>query len=463
MATLSSIPPELLIKILHHSLTTALQTPPVLVHGQFTTLSTTCRTCAYRNIAGVCKTWRAIAQEIMGRDVTLANGCGSAEKDEQVVQILEKYPHRANNVRLIDASLRRAMCSWSAWAVPGADGAGYDDSGSSSSDAANMISTRQAQAERWHEQCLARERQRFVRLLKHCRRIEELDVDVGFFQDLRMQPSLLPPSIRTLTLRNCDAADTFTLLPHLPHLESLTLRLALDWFLPPLVHIDPSSLPSLARFELSTTAFGSTSLPSILALLSNSHSSLRALTLRNKGASKPTVEAFLPVASGLVEVFAGQLVELTIKDIPRCGIRVPSTGALTGWLPSRPTHLPRLQHLHLTGLPLPDVATFTRSLVLSDPSAAAPDSAKSTGGPTLDSLTIEDFDAVSLAPLLHALRSLPALSSLSLLRLAFAREGEMRRRGEGDWEGASAEWCGERGTKLLAGWGMVKIEGCGWW
>lgn len=72
-----------------------------------------------------------------------------------------------------------------------------------------------------------RERQRFVRLLKQCRRIEELDVDVGFFQDLRMQPSLLPPSIRTLTLRNCDAADTFTLLPHLPHLESLTLRLAL--------------------------------------------------------------------------------------------------------------------------------------------------------------------------------------------------------------------------------------------
>jgi hypothetical protein len=60
-----------------------------------------------------------------------------------------------------------------------------------------------------------------------CRKVEELDIDVGFYSSIPHLPALLPPTIRTLTLRNCDAQETFDLIENLPLLESLTLRLAL--------------------------------------------------------------------------------------------------------------------------------------------------------------------------------------------------------------------------------------------
>ncbi|BGP38675.1 hypothetical protein JCM10449v2_002610 [Rhodotorula kratochvilovae] len=322
MATLSMLPPELLLKILTHALTTSLLTPPLLVHGQFTTLASTCRTCAYRHVADVSRLWRAIAQEVLGKEVTLANGCGSADRDEQIVKVVEGDAARANNVRKVDASLRRSMCTSHAFPPPEGRGGSADDAGSSGGDSA-LLTTRQAQAEHWHAQSLARERQRFVRLLARCGRIDTLDVDVGFFQDIRIEPPIVPSALRTLTLRNCDAVDTFTILAHLPQLQDLTLRLALDWFIPSDTATPPSSLPSLKRFELSTTAFGTTSLSSIFALLSNSLSSLSSLALRNKGASQSTLEAFLPVASGLIARFAPQLEELSVRDIPRCGRRLP--------------------------------------------------------------------------------------------------------------------------------------------
>lgn len=250
MASLSSVPPELLVKVLTHALTTSLVSGPFVVHGQFATLSITCRTCAYRQVASVCRLWRAIAQEVLGKEVTFANGCGSAERDEQVVKAVETDPRRANNVRHIDASLRRAVCSWRAPPPPShGDGDASEEAVLSGGDDA-FISSRQVQAERWHAQCLARcvdallsdrvrsehaltdrrahrERQRFVRLLQRCKRIQTLDIDVGFFQDVKLKPALVPSTIRTLTLRNCDAGEAFALLAHLPELRDLTLRLAL--------------------------------------------------------------------------------------------------------------------------------------------------------------------------------------------------------------------------------------------
>lgn len=72
-----------------------------------------------------------------------------------------------------------------------------------------------------------RDRQRLVRLLAACRNIDEFDIDVGFYSTIPQLPTILPSSIRTLTLRNCDAQETFDLIENLPLLENLTLRLAL--------------------------------------------------------------------------------------------------------------------------------------------------------------------------------------------------------------------------------------------
>jgi len=150
MSSLAAVPHELLLNILRHALTTSLISEPLLVHGQFAHLTVTCRTCAYRQVASVCRLWRAIAQEVLGKGVTFANGCGSAERDELVVKAVEHDPWRASNVRHVDVSLRRAVCSWGA-PLPGG-GAGGESSEeavlSGGEDA--FISSREVQAERWH-------------------------------------------------------------------------------------------------------------------------------------------------------------------------------------------------------------------------------------------------------------------------------------------------------------------------
>ncbi|GAA5855442.1 hypothetical protein JCM8547_007831 [Rhodosporidiobolus lusitaniae] len=463
-ATLSSLPPELLLKILLHACTTARLSGPLLVHDQFTQLETSCRSCVYRNLTGVCKEWREIVREIMGREVVLANGCGSEKKDEEVLALIATDEGRARNVKVVDAGLRRATCGWAGWPVP------QNTEASGESQSANVeggITTRGVELERIREQCLNRERQRLYRLLSHCRLVNTLDVDLGFYPALCSPVTLLPPTIRTLTLRNSEPLETLALIISLPLLEDLTLRLALDWFLP------PSTCPHtsvgtcrLRRFELSTTAFGATSLPSILALLVNSHETLASLTLRNKGASPAASQAFLPVARGLVETFAEQLEELTIKDIPRGGRRAPGDEPTSDWFPSRPTSFPRLAHLHLTGVPLPSPSLFSSSLVLPSPSSHH-----------LRTLTIEDFDALSARPLIEALKIVPALRRLEELNVAFARELEMQRLGEGVEEGKVWErekreledWCEGKGreegrkTALMASWQVIKVTGCGFW
>jgi hypothetical protein len=181
-------------------------------------------------------------------------------------------------------------------------------------------------------------------------------------------------------------------------------------------------------------------------------------------------------------VFAERLEELVVKDIPRCGIRLSSTSDLavipssasctdflcclpvddepsSDWLPSHPTAFPCLKHLHLTGLPLPSPAVFQRSIMI-------PPTCR------LSTLTLEDFDSLSAAPLISALQIIPALSELEELRVSLAREVEMERMGDGENEGAAwrrekeevERWCEGKGrigksTKLQASWRMVKVSG----
>ncbi|EGU12643.1 Proteophosphoglycan ppg4 [Rhodotorula toruloides ATCC 204091] len=468
-ADLSSLPPELLLKILTYSLTTALLSPTLLVNGQFTTLRISCPTCAFRNVAGVCKTWRAIAREVTGREVVLPSGCGGSERDEQAVRCLKADAGGAAMVRSVDASLRSATFDGPTF------GTGFSFSPLLSGQSLGLefepdevagLSTRQARLEVWHKQCVARSRQRLVWLLSVCQNLTTLDVDLGFFVDLRDSPSLVPPSLRSLALRNAHASDVVSLLQQLHCLEDLTLRLALDCFPPADFDVPSDTLPSLRRFELSTTAFGTTSLPFVLSLLSNSHASLKSLTLRNKGATKPTTEAFLPVARGLIERFAERLEELAVKDIPRGGRRAPGDGPLD-WFPLRPTSFPRLRNLHLTGLACPSPSFFTQRLTLPSPADDA-----SSDWPSLHSLTIEDFDSPSPSPLVEALETVPALSRLEVLRVAFAMESTAAGEDVAMWqEGRKAieGWCkGEkretgRRTRLVAGWQVVRVEQAGMW
>lgn len=247
------------------------------------------------------------------------------------------------------------------------------------------------------------------------------------------------------------------------------------------------TLPSLRRFELSTTAFGTTSLSFVLSLLSNSHESLKSLTLRNKGATKPTLEAFLPVARGLIERFADRLEDLVVKDIPRGGRRAPgecefesrlparvltpcppATGeSPLDWFPSRATSFPRLRFIHLTGLSCPSPSFFTQRLMV--PSPANDASPKSSG---LRSLTIEDFDSPTALPLVEALKTVPALSRLVEIRVAFAMENMAAGKDAEAWkEGKEAieAWCeGDkredgRKTTLVAGWHIARVEQAGMW
>lgn len=158
-ATLSSLPSELLLKILTYSLTAALLSPTLLVNGQFTTLHIFCRTCAFRNVAGVCKTWRAIAREVAGREVVLGSGCGGSDRDAQAAKCLEADADRAAAVRTADASLRSAT-----FAGP-TIGTGFGFSPSSSGQSLGLefepedvagLSARQARLEVWHKECVSR-------------------------------------------------------------------------------------------------------------------------------------------------------------------------------------------------------------------------------------------------------------------------------------------------------------------
>ena len=362
----AQLPPELLLKIIHATLTSALLSTPLVVHGQFSQLPASCSGCVYRRLACVSRLWRSLAREIRCKNVVLAAaGCGSAERDEQVLKRLEAEPARALGVRTIDGSLRGAHGGWIPVPAPAVGDGGETDDGFSGTEAGvSGVTTGQARWERWHEQCMARwvqtaastllirkdkltslvfasERVRFLRIVSLCTQLTAIDIDLGFFHDVATTHAhVLPTSIRQLTLRNAGAVDTFTILRRLPRLERLTLRLALcglshwlppagllcktdaltrrDWRLPLDARgVDSTNLPSLHHFELSTTAFGKPCRESIRILLGNSRDTLSSLTFRNKAASEESLKAFRLVAADVMQEAAPRLEELAITDLPR--------------------------------------------------------------------------------------------------------------------------------------------------
>lgn len=153
------LPPELLLKIIHATLTSALLSTPLVVHGQFSHLSTTCGGCVYRRLACVSRLWQSLARQVRCKDVVLAAaGCGSAERDGQILHRLEAEPTRALGVRTIDASLRGAYGGWvPVPAPPPVRNGGETDDGLSGTEAGvSGVTTGHARWERWHEQCMAR-------------------------------------------------------------------------------------------------------------------------------------------------------------------------------------------------------------------------------------------------------------------------------------------------------------------
>ncbi|GAA5863850.1 hypothetical protein JCM3774_001177 [Rhodotorula dairenensis] len=457
MAATARLPTEILLKIIRMTLTSALLSSTLVVHGQFAQLPTTCSGCVYRRLACVSRTWRELARTVLTREVVLAAGCGSAERDEQVLNRLEASPVCALGVRTIDASLRGVHGA--GWIPVPALPRGEEGDGPSGHETGIAgISTGQARWERWHEQCMARERHRLNRILSLCTELTTLDVDVGFFHDVVSSSTtttqVLPKSIRRLTMRNAGAVETFAILQALPRLEDFTLRLALDWRLPPLHGLDFGSMPRLRRFELSTTAFGKPCLHSIRAMLGNSQQSLAALAFRNKGAFPEALQAFRLVATEIMQQTSSQVEELTIQDISRHRSTLvdPSTSEAT-WFPARAQRLPRLRRLHLTGLSIP-VGFFTRTI-------AVPDN-------QLERLTIEDFGSTSLAPLIDALQNAPAVQSLQELAIAVSWDREDTRTNAGAQQTEQRrieDWCSRpKGpsriqTRLLASWKMDKVEG----
>lgn len=155
-ATLASLPVELLLNILTYCLSATLLSPIVLVDGQFTRLCISCQTCAFRNVAGVCRTWRAIAREVVGRDVVLGTRCIGSDADEEVVKCLEENEGRALKVKTVDASLRRATFDLT---IGGESSPALFSPSRGLSPAADDsfgLSRSQVRLERWHEQCASR-------------------------------------------------------------------------------------------------------------------------------------------------------------------------------------------------------------------------------------------------------------------------------------------------------------------
>ncbi|GAA5966851.1 hypothetical protein JCM21900_001174 [Sporobolomyces salmonicolor] len=93
-ASLSSLPPELLLEVLAVACTSNVFSPPLILDGQFATVPLRCRRCTYRTLAGVCRTWcTLIREEILGREVVL--GVPGEEKDQEVLKCLKGDVARA--------------------------------------------------------------------------------------------------------------------------------------------------------------------------------------------------------------------------------------------------------------------------------------------------------------------------------------------------------------------------------
>lgn len=154
------IPPELLFEIIRAALTSSLLSPSFVIHGQFSQLTVSCRACVYRTLARVSRLWRTLARQVARRDVVLARGCGSAERDERILNCLRNAPERGMVVRGIDASLRGAYAGWTPTPAPASFEEGLSDSAQGQDTGSVTLAsepvTRQARWDHWHEQCMAR-------------------------------------------------------------------------------------------------------------------------------------------------------------------------------------------------------------------------------------------------------------------------------------------------------------------
>ncbi|KAI5481673.1 hypothetical protein MNV49_002899 [Pseudohyphozyma bogoriensis] len=358
------------------------------------------------------RTWRAIAREAFWESVEVVR----REDMEEVVKRLERGSGRW--VRELDASGRKAM---------------NDMPDLVSVDATPVMVEAQEDLRRQRQE---RERQLLVQILATTPSLTKFDVDLGFNTPLRNNPTMLPTSIRTLTLRNSEPEETFRIVNCLPELRSLTLRLALEWYIPE--DSDLSTTCQLDKFELSITGWAETDAQSIHRLLANSKDTLTSLAVRNKCAINAS--AFLPVARQLIKTYGSNLKHLSIKDVPNHGRRRPTETPLA-WFPDLKTviALPNLQTLHLSGVP-------HYSAVLT--------ALKCT---KLASLTIEDFDTLPSMVLREMLAS-PSLKKLSELRYAKSGEWEF----EEEEREKVEEDCRRRGVRLVPSWELRRFERS-WW
>ena len=178
MASISTIPPELLLDILSITVTSSLFTQPLIVHGQFSQLPSMCRTCCYRQIAGVCSTWAQIVrQEFMARETVF--GVYGSEKDEEVLTYVTKDQGKASGVKKVDASLR----CWQGWkSLPPV--ASFDTTTEEDGEeTTGFLQTREVQLEKQRQQVLSRYVARSPSLLSRSRDAHDLDSSIEIVKD----------------------------------------------------------------------------------------------------------------------------------------------------------------------------------------------------------------------------------------------------------------------------------------
>ncbi|KDE05970.1 hypothetical protein MVLG_03656 [Microbotryum lychnidis-dioicae p1A1 Lamole] len=406
----SELPIEIVRQILEEAVNAA-RSDLFICDGVFLPITTQCSTCTYRLLAGVCSQWREVVREIFHRSIIIGE---RTCQDAELIETLGKNDQAAAHVRSIDASCRTKNHSLPEL-MPTAP--------------ATIVE--KYELERAADVALG---QQLVKsIIPLCPLPTTFDADFGHHPEL-LTPGLLPPSITTLTLRNVSAVETFILLAELPRVTDLTLRIAPDWLLHE--ELEPCILEryklQLTRFELSATAWGETSVADLQLLLEHSATTLKSLVIRNK--SSFTSHKFALVAQGLVKIYAPQLEELSVRNLPRGGMRCKEHKEVS-YFPSPPVPLPRLRHLHLTGIP--SSPTFFASLK----------------SPNLSRLVIEEFDDPSGLALLTTLKShvLPKLNSLRVCGIA-----------DETAKVDLLEWCAANEVTLAAGWRLVEIQRA-WW
>ena len=99
-----TLPPELLLQILGHALSTALH-EPCIVHSQFAEITTSCRTCTFRALCLVSRQFGGLVQEVGAGSIVLDRSGRGVRDDGAVVRWVRMKGWGAW-VKEVDASLR---------------------------------------------------------------------------------------------------------------------------------------------------------------------------------------------------------------------------------------------------------------------------------------------------------------------------------------------------------------------